>query len=330
MIETFEVRKPWWKRGSVRAGGFAVLLLAAAAAALWQQTRPPADFPLNTAIVIPRGLTAADIAALMEAEGLARSELLLYLTLLMRHDPSSIQAGAFVFDRPLSVFALAAHLSAVGGADNLLTLTLPEGYTAREFAALAEAVLPDFDEEDFAAAAAKREGYLFPDTYYVPADFTATELRDLQLRTFNDKTLHIIDDMKNHPLREYGVLTLASILEREANTEESMRMVSGILQNRLEIDMPLQADASLEYALDGRSLRELTAEDIENIDSPYNTYKYRGLPPTPIGNPGLAAIMAVLDPIQSDYFYYLTDNNGAFHYAETFDQHRDNVARYLR
>ena len=92
--------------------------------------------------------------------------------------------------------------------------------------------------------------------------------------------------------------------------------------------MALQADASIEYVL-GKPLGELTPEDLE-IDTPYNTYLYRGLPPTPIGNPGLAAIRAVLEPTSSDYLFYITDSEGNFYYAETFDEHRANIAKYLR
>jgi UPF0755 protein len=121
---------------------------------------------------------------------------------------------------------------------------------------------------------------------------------------------------------------LASIIEREANSPESMKMVSGILQNRLTIDMPLQADASIEYILD-KPLNALLPEDLK-IDSPYNTYLNRGLPPTPIGNPGLTAIEAVLEPTLSKYLFYITDETGEFHYAEDFDQHRANIQRYLR
>jgi UPF0755 protein len=134
--------------------------------------------------------------------------------------------------------------------------------------------------------------------------------------------------MATHPLGEDGVLILASLLEREANSEESMRMVSGILQNRLAEGMRLQVDASLEYVLE-RPLSTLDASDLD-IDNPYNTYRYGGLPPSPIGNPGLQAILAVLDPIESNYFYYITDEDGNFHYARTFDEHKLNIAKYLR
>ena len=124
------------------------------------------------------------------------------------------------------------------------------------------------------------------------------------------------------------IIVLASIIEREANTPESKHLVSGILQNRLAEGMYLQVDASLEYVLD-KPLSELTPEDLK-IDSPYNTYLYKGLPPTPIGNPGLESIMAVLEPAQSDYFFYITDTDGEFYYAKNFEEHRKNVAKYLR
>jgi UPF0755 protein len=96
----------------------------------------------------------------------------------------------------------------------------------------------------------------------------------------------------------------------------------------MEVGMPLQADASIEYVLN-KPLKELTAEDLK-VDSPYNTYLNRGLPPTPIGNPGLDAIMAALQPEKTDYVFYITDNDGNFHYATTYDEHLDNVERYLR
>jgi UPF0755 protein len=107
-----------------------------------------------------------------------------------------------------------------------------------------------------------------------------------------------------------------------------MKMVSGILQNRLSIGMALQTDASIEYVLD-KPLSELSAEDLD-LDTPYNTYMYPGLVPTPIGNPGLLAIDAVLNPTPSDFFYYITGNDGNFYYAETFEEHKQNIYKYLQ
>lgn len=327
MIETFVLKRPWWKRKRTWFTAVVILTLLILVIFTWQQTLPPKNFPIGQGVNISRGLSAASIAEKMKEANVIKSADILYLALILYHDPSSVQTGLYVFDQPLNVFEVADRLSEVGaGKDNLAAVTLPEGFTVVEFAEIASQKLPDFDIDLFKSLG--REGYLFPDTYYVPNDFTATELISLLADTYEQKTADMKTTMSEHPLQEGGVIILASLIEREANTEESMRMVSGILQNRLSIDMALQADASIEYVL-GHSLEELSAEDL-GIDSPYNTYLYRGLPPTAIGNPGLTAIKAVLDPIKNDYFYYITDNEGNFHYAKTFDEHRDNIAKYLR
>lgn len=325
MIETFDVprqsKRQW-------LGGFASLFIFLLLVLFWWQIRPPQNFPINESVVIPRGLSASDIAHLLDEHNVVRSSSLLYITLQLRHDPSMIQAGTFIFDKPLNVLEVASRITESGATSNLATVTLPEGFTIKEFANIAEKNLPSFIAEEFLAENDSLEGYLFPDTYYVPADFTAQEFSELLKETFAQKTQGIEATIEAHSLGLAGVINLASLLEREANTEESMKMVSGILQNRLEEGMRLQTDASLEYVL-GRPLGTLTADDLD-IDSPYNTYRYGGLPPTPIGNPGLTSIMAVLEPIDSDYLYYLTDEDGVFHYAETFDEHRQNIAKYLR
>jgi UPF0755 protein len=134
--------------------------------------------------------------------------------------------------------------------------------------------------------------------------------------------------MESRGYTEDEVIILASILEREANDETSMRMVAGILENRLRDDMPLQVDAVFQYYT-GKGSSDLTLEDL-TTDTPYNTYTNIGLPPQPIGNPGLMAIEAVLNPTPSDYYYYLTGDDGEFYYAKTFEEHKRNKARYLR
>lgn len=327
MIETYDIKRSFWSQSRLLVISLGIAI-AFVIAVFWWSARPPADFPINSPVTVSRGLSAAGIAGLLEESGVVRSELLLYMIIMWRYDPNALQAGTFVFDRPLSVNEVANRLATTPGAASLVVVTLPEGYTVAEFASLAASALPDFDSEEFIALGKDNEGYLFPDTYYVPADFTATELYELLRATYVEKTAELQSEMAEHSLGEYGVLTLASLLEREANSEESMQVVSGILLKRLDEGMRLQIDASLEYVLD-RPLHTLKPEDLE-IDSPYNTYLYGGLPPTPIGNPGLQAIRAVLYPMETEYYYYLTDENGTFHYAETFDEHRDNIAKYLQ
>lgn len=327
MIETFDV-----PRGRFRKRHLLIILAAAglllALSLFWLLVRPPSNFPLNDAVLIPRGLPASQIADLLEEKEVVRSSFILYLALLWKYDPSGVQAGTFLFDHPLSVFEVASRITTVGGTSNLISVTLPEGFTLAEYAKIAAEGLPDFSEDEFLELTSDREGYFFPDTYYVPADFTAAEMAALLEETYELRIAPFREEIAAHDLTEEEVIILASLIEREANTEESMKLVSGILQNRLEEGMRLQVDASLEYVLD-RPLNTLTAADLE-IDSSYNTYLYGGLPPTPIGNPGLQSIEAVLNPTESDYFYYLTDEEGDFYYAATFDEHQENIAKYLK
>lgn len=288
----------------------------------------PRDFPLNNAIVIDQGLSAAEATNLLEANQVVKSETLLYLALIAWHDPEKVKAGTYVFSEPLSVWQVATRLTEAAPPGDLVALTLPEGFRASEYGRLAATALVDFNPDTFTALAESREGYLFPETYYVPPNFTEQELLELLLETYAEKIASLASSFVGSGLNEYEVLTLASIVEREANTPESMKLVAGILLDRLEIGMALQADASIEYVLQ-KPLSELTAGDLD-IDSPYNTYLYPGLPPTPIGNPGLQSIEAVLNPTTSPYLFYITDSEGNFHYARTYQEHQANIDRYLR
>jgi UPF0755 protein len=210
----------------------------------------------------------------------------------------------------------------------LVAVTIPEGATRKDIAKTAQLKNPQFDVDAFLSLTEGKEGYLFPETYFVPPDFTAEELVAFIEKTYQEKVVPLKTQFEARGRTEKEVLTLASLLERETNSEESMKVVAGILENRMEIGMALQVDASLEYILE-KPLKELTPEDLK-IDSPYNTYSHNGLPPTPIGNPGLRAIEAILNPTKSSYFYYITDEQGEFHYAKTFEEHKLNVQKYLR
>lgn len=291
------------------------------------QFNPPDDFQGATAFEITSGMSVKDIAAAAKTQGIVRSELLLYSILTYSFDPTNIYAGTYIFGEPTSVFGVAQKLADKDIENRLLTVTLPEGIPAVTIANIAVQILPDFSATTYIALTKDLEGYLFPETYFVPEGFTAEDLLALQQKTYEENIVPLRADIAQGELTEYEVLILASILEREANDEESMKMVSGILQNRLSINMALQADASIEYVLN-KPLSELTSEDLK-IDSPYNTYAYPGLVPTPIGNPGIMAIKAVVYPTPSENIFYITAPDGTFHYAETFAEHNQNIAQYL-
>jgi UPF0755 protein len=300
---------------------------------LYDLNLPTADFPVNEPVSIAPGTPVRTITQQLEAQGVVKSQQLLYYVLVFLHEPADLKASTYMFDEPLDTLAVAKRLTEGDFDTDLIRFTHIEGETAAALAERASAVLPEFDKAVFAAEANQYEGWLYPETYFVPATFTATQLIALMRETYKETTEPLREQITANALTEQQVLILASILEREANSPESMSIVSGILQNRLAIEMPLQADATIEYVLE-TPLGELPpgqlATELRELDSPYNTYLYVGLPPTPIGNPGLDAINAVLNPTETEYFYYVTGNDGEFYYSQTYDQHLQNIERYLR
>ncbi len=289
---------------------------------------PPQNFPINTPIEIKSGASISAIADQLAREQVVSSGALLYITLLWQYEPSDVKASVYIFDTPLSILDVAKRLTEGDFDTNLVSFTHVEGERASHIAEAAAEILPNFNSVTFLSKATPLEGKLFPETYRIPVTYNETQLIELMQGMYEQVLIPLRPTIASSSMTEHQVITLASIVEREANTPESMKMVSGILQNRLAINMPLQADASIEYTLD-KPLKELTAEDLK-VDSPYNTYTNRGLPPTPIGNPGKAAIEAVLFPTPSDYLFYITDNDGNFHYAKTFAEHNKNIEEYLR
>jgi UPF0755 protein len=290
----------------------------------WLYQPPHGEYPRF--VTIEEGSSAATIAHVVKDAGVVRSQIILYTLLTYSNDPTKIYAGTYVFDEPLNIGEVAQKLAGGDILTPTITLTIPEGTANKDVARIAERVLEAFDTELFLELSSSDEGYLLPETYHLPPTFTEAELHTLLKKSFEDTTKVL--DFSKSALSKEGVVILASVLEREANDETSMRMVSGILQNRLSIDMPLQADATLEYVLD-KPLKDLTPDDLKR-NSPYNSYLNKGLPPTPIGNPGIMALESVLAPTKSDFLFYITGNDGNFYYAKTYAEHKRNIDSYLR
>jgi len=311
--------------------GFKLLALVAGYFYIMHLNTAPADFRPQT-ITIEPGATASQIATTLATAGVVRSAELLQGALLYFQDPTQIKATTYTFTEPQTTTEV-AEILVTGEFDNdLVTLTFIEGMRVQEYARTASIDLPNVSEAEFLDLAAELEGQLFPETYFVPNDFTTAELIELMLGTHVDILGELLATSST-TLTVPEILILASIVEREANTPESKRLVAGIFMNRIAIGMPLQADASIEYVID-TPLGELPpgqlAAELRELDSSYNTYLNPGLPPTPIGNPGRVALQAVIDPTPSEYFYYITGDDGVFYYAQTYDQHLVNIARHLR
>ncbi|MCA9361051.1 endolytic transglycosylase MltG [Candidatus Kaiserbacteria bacterium] len=291
-------------------------------------TKPPHAFHDDSVFEIENGMSVSQIVKKAKDDNFVKSELILYIILTYYHEPTELYAGVYHFPNPVTVSGFAKKIASGEIQHENIPITIPEGTRVTKIAEITKKALPNFDDKAFITLAEPYEGYLFPETYFITKDYDYQLLFELLTETFKNKLVPYESGIASSSLSLNDIVILASVIEREANDPDSMRMVSGILQNRLAINMPLQADASIEYVLD-KPLNELTADDLK-IESPYNTYLNQGLPPTPIGNPGLEAILAVLEPAQTDDLFYITGNDGEFYYAKTFDEHRLNIARYLK
>lgn len=286
--------------------------------------KAPTNFPLNTDVVIEEGYSISSITEILAEKHVVKSSLYLYLVLMRTYGGSYIKAGTYSFDTPMTTHEIASAITSGERSAPLISVTLPEGFQAKNIAKYLPESLAGISNDEIATY----EGYLFPDTYFVSKDTTSDEFRSLLLETSKEKIAPYNESILNSGFTQSQVVILASILEREANDTVSKKIISGILQNRLALNMPLQVDATFDYILNKGS-SELTVDDLK-VDSPYNTYIHKGLPPTPISNPGIESIEAVLKPEKTDYLYYLSSNDGTFHYARTFEEHKINKKKYLQ
>lgn len=298
-------------------------------------------------VVIPRGSSTADIAAILEEKGLIRSASAFKRFVKRSGKAETLQAGSFSLMRSMDAEAILNALT--GGPSEEAVITIPEGYTVKDIDHLLSEkglikegdVLACASECDFSSYAflpktvgaqrgGRMEGYLFPDTYFVIADgFQAEAFLKRLLDTFQARVVEALaPDLKQSQRSVHEIVTMASLLEEETRTAEERPVVAGILWKRFDEGVGLYVDAAIRYIL-GKPTGALTAADL-SIDSPYNLRKYRGLPPGPIANPGMESIRASLHPEESDYYYYLHGSDGAIHYAVTNDEHNSNKARYLQ
>ena len=292
---------------------------------LWyhNQLTPPVHFPVQHVIEIPQGTSVSGTAALLAEQAIIKNAFVFKLV----HGDRGVQAGRYYFESPLTIHEISHALENGANSAPPFSITIPEGYRIAQIDALAAEHFLAINAGDILARAPK-EGYLFPDTYFVSETITAKELVALMSKTFQEKIAPLENEIQNSGHTQDEIITMASIIEREASTKESKHLVAGILWKRIEIGMALQVDAPFEYVLN-KPGTELTRADLE-IDSPYNTYTNVGLTPTPITNPGIEAIEAALRPKENPYLFYITAPDGTFHYAENFAQHTANVRRYLR
>lgn len=290
-------------------------------------------------VTVPEGATGSDVAELLYEKGLIKNVSAFNFYLRQNELSNQLKAGRFVLQENYKMPEIVDAL--VSGKSTEFAVTLLEGWTAQQIAEQLEAEELstaddfmkclkecefdfDFLPDDYL------EGYLYPDTYFVnPASYNDEDFVSRLVSTLKNKLTDEDWAVINTSSRSFeDIMIMASIVEREERNEKERSTVAGILWNRIDSGTGLYADATVLYGL-GRTSGGLTAEDLDS-DSPYNTRKFRGLPPTPISNPSISSIRAALYPEDTDYWYYLHDSDGGIHYAKTLNEHNVNKARYIR
>ena len=286
----------------------------------------PINFPTGQVVSIKKGSSLVEIAEGLHQADVVRSPITFLVLMRGTGRSEALQAGAYVFPERVSIFTIVRVLLSHETRVDPARVTFPEGSTAREMALLLEDAIRGFDGEKFQELATPHEGFLFPDTYLIAPDATPEEIVVLLRETFKMKVAELDPEIKRFGKSLEEIVVMASLLEREARTVDVRRTIAGILWKRIDVGMPLQVDAVFGY-IQGRSTFHPNYSDLA-VDSPYNTYMHKGLPPGAIANPGIEAIRAAATPINTKYLFYLSDANGRMHYAADFDGHIQNRRLY--
>ena len=323
-----------------------LLLGAGAAAFAWQELLARLDSPhpgiVGTGVFVDvePGDSVRVIANRLVAAGVVAEEWLFRLAVWRTGRDRDLQAGEYFFDAPASPLAVVAKIA--DGRVHLRPITFPEGLTLPQMASIVEArglgsaeafttaasrvsLIADLDPE-----AMDLEGYLFPETYSLPRHATVDDLVAAMVAQFR----RVFDDHLHGRAAERGLsvretVTLASIIQKETGRGAEHGLVSAVFNNRLRLGMPLQSDPTVIYALELAGVYDgnLTRGNMQ-VDSPYNTYRYGGLPPGPIAAPGRDVLRAALNPADATHLYFVSRNDGTHAFADTLREHNRNVREF--
>ncbi|HUW71987.1 MAG TPA: endolytic transglycosylase MltG [Candidatus Humimicrobiaceae bacterium] len=288
--------------------------------------------PQNTTekerIVININTTESELIPKLRDQGYIRSEWAFSYVLKNKGWQGKIEPGGYTISKGMNAWQLVDILV---NYPYQKWIVIPEGLRATEIAEKLqkELNLGNLAKGEFLVEA--HEGYLFPDTYLLNLDYTGIEIAKRMKSQFDEKTADLFKEATEKNIRNDTLVVLASLVQREAASEEEMPLIAGVIWNRWLKDMPFQIDATIQYDLGGPGnwWPIIKPEDYK-IDSSYNTYIHKGRPPSPICNPGLAAINAVINSEDSEYLYYLHDSEGQIHLAKTYEEHLRNIEEYLK
>lgn len=322
-----------------------VFIAAVAIAAAWAVIAlfvPYQGFSSQGVFVdIPHGASRRSVARVLARNGVVRNRWM-FEAFSRWHSRSTLEAGEYFFDHPVTVRQVFDMLA--NGRVYVRELVVPEGFSMFEIADLVQredfTARDDFLRaarnpaliRDLAPGATSLEGFLFPATYEFPRHPTGEQIVAAMVSHFRQEWMAVGSQQANASgLPVEGVVTLASLVERETPKPEERPIVAGVFANRLRLHMPLQCDPTVVYAMElaGAYRGRLEASDLP-FDSEYNTYRRAGLPPGPIANPGGASLKAALNPEQTDYLYFVANTEGGHFFSKTLAEHNHNVTLYRR
>ncbi len=307
-----------------------IIIITFFAKSWWEGQFAPVSANKDTQVfIIAKGAGVSEIARGLKADNLIKSKLAFKIYVRQNNLTNKLQAGSYKLSSSMSTPEIIRTLQ-TGSED--IWITLIEGWRVEEIAA---EINSKFQIPNSKFLELTEEGYMFPDTYLFPKEATAGYIAETLRDTFDSRfTPELRSKIRSQGLTEAEGVILASIVEREARSDEVRQMVASILLKRLKIDMPLNADATVQYALGFQEKekswwkRNLTFDDLK-VDSLYNTYLHTGLPPAPISNPSVSSLKAVANADSStSYLYYFHDSKGNSYYAKTLDEHNRNVSKY--
>ncbi|MFZ5647902.1 MAG: endolytic transglycosylase MltG [Bacillota bacterium] len=327
---------------------FAVMVLALFSilgALYWKALLLPAGQGKNSgevSVVIPENATGATIGEMLHKKGLVRGPGVVTIYARLNNVDQKLKPGRYIFNSGQSVPEMVGAL--VAGAQERIVITVPEGYSLSQLEDLL-AQKGVMDRGRFKTLVAGKhvyknefikkippdeglEGYLFPDTYYIGSGTAEEEIIGMMLNRFESEIKSLDYERKagERNLTLHEALTIASMIEGEAAVNEERPVIASVIYNRLRLGMPLQIDATVKYALGGQP-KKIYYKDLE-VNSPYNTYRVSGLPPGPINSPGRASLLAVLEPADTDYLYYVAKPDGTHAFSSSLEGHNNNRMKY--
>ena len=306
---------------------FLIFILVGFGVFIWQGIYLPRDSSLTESKLfsVEKGQNVFQIGENLEKEGLIKNKYFFDFYVLIKGAQRKLQAGEYELSPSMNIAEIAEKI--ILGDIVKEEITIIEGWNLKDIGFYFENK-GMFQAEELYDERAEVEGYFFPDTYQIRRGATLEEIINKAVDNFNKKLAPYRNEISGAGLTLSETVIMASLIEKEVKTKKDKELVSGILWKRLKAGIPLQVDATITY-ITGKKTIKISKEETQ-IDSPYNTYKYLGLPIGPICNPGLESILAVVYPESSEYWYYLSIPDGETIFRKTLEEHNYAKAKYLR